>query len=227
MFKFDYPVGFTFIALVLSCFGAGFFVGSSSIGLALNGFMLSIFSSYVFFFLTVTLKESSEKRKIKNIVDPMIIDIIRSLYDAINNSIFVPKNIHKSLSEISNLEEIEMYKLLDMEKLNIPMKGWRLYYYEFKAKPETYIDQLILDSTLPIESILDQMKSYYFMLDHDLVEKLTAIERASYLKLCGNYLKYENKFRFDISSFIEFYKLINKLEVHVDLKLDQNQKTDV
>lgn len=227
MTKFDFPVGFTFAALVCVCFSAGFIVGSSSIGSAISAIVISMLSSSIFFFLTITLKESSEKRKIKNIVDPMIIDIIRSLYDAINNSIFVPKNIHKSLSEISNLEEIEMYKLLDMEKLNIPMKGWRLYYYEFKAKPETYIDQLILDSTLPIESILDQMKSYYFMLDHDLVEKLTAIERASYLKLCGNYLKYENKFRFDISSFIEFYKLINKLEVHVDLKLDQNQKTDV
>jgi len=63
MKNIDYPVGTAFVALVLTCFGAGFFVGSSTVDEALSGFILTIFSSYVFFFLTVTLKNRAEKKK--------------------------------------------------------------------------------------------------------------------------------------------------------------------
>ncbi|HFG1781955.1 TPA: hypothetical protein ACGF1S_003483 [Vibrio cholerae] len=212
MLKIDYPVGLSFIALVLACFGAGFFFGSSTIGEAISSFVLSIFSSYIFFFLTVTLKERSEKRKIKNIVNPMLGGIVTRLYSAIHNSILNPNETCRPIPDSSKLTDNELDKWLDVDVLNVPIKGFRAHYPQFGVKAQTNIDQLILDSTLPIESMLERIKPYYYMLEHDVVKILTDIENSAHICFSGRALKYENSFVFDKLSFIDFYRLIKRLE---------------
>lgn len=74
---------------------AGFIVGSSSIGSAISAIAISMLSSYIFFFLTITLKERSDKKKVKNISNPLITQITSTLEAGINNSILLP---NKSIS---------------------------------------------------------------------------------------------------------------------------------
>ena len=218
MKNFDYPVGISFVALVLTCFGAGFFFGSSTLGSALSGFVLSIFSSYVFFFLTVSLKDRADKKKIKNIVNPKLGRIVSSVYVAIHNSVLYPNKSCRPMPDASQLSLEDLTELLDFNSLNIPLKGFRSHYPQFDIKAETYIDQLILDTTLPIESQLEQIKPYYYMLEHDVVKILTDIEGAMYLCFSGQRLKHDKSFVFDKELFLDFWKQIKKLDHHVEAK---------
>jgi hypothetical protein len=218
MKNIDYPVGVAFIALVLVCFGAGFFVGSSTVGEALSGFVLSIFSSYIFFFLTVTLKDRAEKKKIMNIVNPQLERIISKVNVAIHNSVLYPNTSCRPMPDVNKLSREELTKLLDVDLLNVPLKGFRSYYMQYDIKAETNIDQLILDTTLPIESQLERIKPYYYMLEHDIVKILTDIENSTYLNFSGQRLKYEKSFIFDQQLFLDFWVQVKKLEHHVDVK---------
>jgi len=218
MGKFDYPSGFVFVGLVVVCFGAGFFVGSSTIGAAISGFLLSIFSSSVFFFLTVTLKDYSEKKKIKNIVNPMLESIVTTLYSAIHNSVLDPNSSCRPRPNPSKLSIGELDKLLDFDDLNSPIEGFRLHYSQFDIKAKTNIEQLVLDTTLPIESMLEQIKPYYFMLEYDVVKILTEIEGSAYISFVGRSLKFDNSFKFDKFLFLDFCRLVKKIEGYVDVK---------
>ena len=218
MKNIDYPVGAAFIALVLTCFGAGFFFGSSKMGEALSGLILSIFSSYVFFFLTVTLKDRSEKKKIMNIIHPKLERMVSSLDVAIHNSILFPNQSCRPMPNANKLKVEDLENLLDVDALSIPLKVFRSFYYQYDVKAETYIDQLILDTTLPFESQLQDIKPYYYMFDHDIVKILTDIENSPYLKFSGHRLKYDKSFVFDKQIFINYWLLVKKLEKYVEVK---------
>ena len=216
MKNIDYPVGINFIALVITCIGAGYFFGSSTLGSAVSGFVLSIFSSYVFFFLTVTLKERADKRKIKKIVNPMLSKIVSTFYVAIHNSVLFPNESCRPMPDASKLAYDELDALLDVDALNMPIKVFRSHYYQFDVKTETNIDELILNTTLPVASQLNEIKPYYYMLSHDVVKLLTDIEKSMYICFTGRRLEYEKSFVFDKKLFLEHFKLIKALDEHVE-----------
>ncbi|EKB16405.1 hypothetical protein [Aeromonas veronii] len=218
MIKLDYPVGYAFLGLIITFFGAGFFFGTSNIGRAVNDLMLSVFSSYVFFFLTVTLKENSDKNKIKKIVNPMLNRIVNRVYVSIHNSIINPNKNVQTGGDVWSMSACDLSACLDEQLLNAPLKGIRSHYVEYDIKVETYIEQLIVDTTLPLQSIIDNIKPYYYMLDYDTVSLLTEIEGSRYLSFSGRSLKYESKFVFDNGCFIEFFSLIKKLDGRVNIK---------
>jgi len=168
--------------------------------------------------LTVTLKENSEKKKIKKIVNPMLNRVVNRVYVAIHNSIINPNKNVQAGEDVWSMSEHDLSERLDEQLLNAPLKGIRSHYVEYDIKVETYIEQLIVDTTLPVQSIMDNIKPYYYMLDYDTVSLLTEIEGSRYLSFSGRSLKYENKFLFDDGFFIEFFSLIKKLDGQVKMK---------
>ena len=215
MKKIDFSVGYSFVALIFVCFVAGFIFGSNTIGKALSGILISILTSYIFFFLTVTLKEHSEKEKIKKIVTPMLSSIATSFLLSINNSVLNPLHL-QSKHRASQLSENELNDLMDESLLDTPIRGWKLIHpYEPAlngVSPKTYIEQLVQDTTIPILSIIDKIKPYYFMLDYDTIKTLTKLENSSYMCCSGMMIKHEKKFEFHKPYFIECFSYIKEIE---------------
>jgi len=208
---FDYPVGFVFIGLVLVCFMAGYFVGVDDISGFFKSLFSSLFASYVFLFLTVTLKEQADKRKIKKITSPMLERIINSYESSIHNSVLFPNPKCRPMPEVSSLSISDLEELIDFDLLNTELKGFRSYYPEFSVQPKTYIDQLIVDTTLPVDAALQDIKPYFYLLNHDIIDALTKIENSMYFKFSGSRLKHRSEFVFDKDIFIENYKNILEL----------------
>ncbi len=132
MTKFDFPVGFTFAALVCVCFSAGFIVGSSSIGAAISAIVISMLSSYIFFFLTITLKERSDKKKVNDISNPLITQITSTLEAGIHNSILLPNKSIRSIPNSKTLTKEQLYSYLIDSVLNAPISGPKIHYPETK-----------------------------------------------------------------------------------------------
>ncbi|MEZ7493623.1 hypothetical protein QO198_18935 [Pseudoalteromonas distincta] len=214
MTKFDFPVGFTFAALVCVCFSAGFIVGSSSIGSAISAIAISMLSSYIFFFLTITLKERSDKKKVKNISNPLITQITSTLEAGINNSILLPNKSIRLIPDSKTLTEEQLYNYLTDNVLNAPISGLRTYYPRNKISAEikTNSDELILNTTSPIKIILGDLKPYLYLLDINLVKLIYEIEHSNYMRFCGDNLEHCGRFTFNKEDFIEFFILVKKLK---------------
>ena len=219
MTKFDFPVGFTFSALVCVCFSAGFIVGSSSIGSAISAIVISMLSSYIFFFLTITLKERSEKKKVKDISNPLITQIVDTLKSGIHNSILLPNKSTRSIPNSKTLTEEQLYNYLTDSVLNAPIGGPRTYYPRNKisAEIETNSDALILNTTSPIKIMLGDLKPYLYLLDINLVKLIYEIEYSNYMRFCGDNLEHCGRFTFDKEYFVEFFILVKKLESSIKI----------
>lgn len=224
MKRVDFSIGYSFVALILVFFGAGFIFGSNTVGKALSGIVISILSSYIFFFLTVTLKERSDKEKINKIVTPMLSDIATSFFISIHNSVLYPLHL-QSKHRASQLSENELNDLMDESILNTPIKSFRtIHPYEPAlngVSPETYIEQLVQDTTIPILSIIDKIKPYYFMLDYETIKTLTRLENSSYMRLSGMMIKHEKKFEFHKPFFIECYRHIREIAQTTEIEHSQ------
>ena len=214
MTKFDFPVGFTFAALVSVCFSAGFIVGSSSIGSAISAIVISMLSSYIFFFLTITLKERSDKKKVKNISNPLITQIISTLDARIHNSILLPSKSIRPIPDCNIITPQYLERCLVDNILNAPISGPRIYYPRNKiaAEVKTNSDALILNTTSPIKIMLGDLKPYLYLLDINLVKLIYEIEHSNYMRFCGDNLEHCERFTFDKEDFIEFFILVKKLE---------------
>ncbi|WP_417655461.1 hypothetical protein [Pseudoalteromonas atlantica] len=214
MTKFDFPVGFTFAALVCVCFSAGFIVGSSSIGSAISAIAISMLSSYIFFFLTITLKERSEKKKIKRISNPLITQIVDTLEAGIHNSVLLPNQSIRPIPNSNTLSPEHLERYLVDSILNAHISGPRTHYPRNKisAEIETNSDALIFNTTSPIKIMLGDLKPYLYLLDINLVKLIYEIEYSNYMRFCGDNLEHCGKFTFNKEDFIEFFILVKKLK---------------
>lgn len=216
MNKMDYPIGIAFFGLVFTVFMTGYFFGANIFSEALGGVLISIVSGYAVFYLTVTLKESEENKKAKKIVYPLVNSIISNVYFSIHNNLITTRTEDEGRFEASDLSVESLTLLLDGNNIHQKLKGFKFYYFEYDVEPESFLDQFILETTLPIQAKLERLKPYYYILDHEIIQLLTEIEDSIYFAISGNYLKHENLFEFSTDAFIFFYRDIKKLHVLTD-----------
>lgn len=210
----DYPSSIAFIALVNTCFSAGFFTGSSSWGSALSGIVASIISSYVFFFITVTLKEREERKKNNRIIYPQLENLVRKMDYALE--VCLPeavKNQDNKSIDISRLEKSFQRRGALNEKID---KGQCIVKYpKNKYEAVTYRELLAIYTTFPIFDLLEQLKPHYYLMEKDLVQVISKLASSHYLRITGATLVDENRVFFIPPYFIEFAKGIEDLRVQL------------
>jgi len=213
--NFDYPVGINFIALVAVCFGAGFLTGMSAWGALIVGTVVSLISSYVFFFCTVKLKEWEENKKINRIILPQLIDIVERFEYAIDFCILesLPEKLESETAE--NIEILKVKKYLDRRgALNkeIDLSRGFIQFTKCLYKPKTYRELLVIYTTIPIIETLNNLQPYYYLMDKDILEVLTGLKRCHYFRVTGGNLMDCNSVFFIQPHFIECWQLIRKLK---------------
>ena len=197
------------MTLVFVCFMFGYFFALGGVGELFKGFLFSMATSLVFFFFTVTLKDYNEKIKSEKITKPLLKRIVSLYQNSIHNYVLLPNN--SSTNDYSKISLTDLERFLDSEALN-DAPSFRPYYHEFNIEPESYLDSLILSTTLPIEDQINKLKPYFYLLDMKIINVLSEIEGSMYQHSSGKWLKHKGRFTFNKDLFIESYKLIKKLE---------------
>ncbi|MCA3912548.1 hypothetical protein [Vibrio vulnificus] len=212
--KIDYPVGVNFVALVAVCFGAGYVFGTSSVGSLFTGFVISIISSYVFFFLTVKLKEHEDNKKISKITYPIIYNITESIEAAINDCLLQVLDQWSYKRKPSELKDEDLLQLLRNHKILRKELDYRhgvAVYDQFNAKPKNYKESFLLRVTLPVAEKLNSLAPYYPLLNKDIVISLSELTNSQVLQLCAKTLEHKHEYWFEPETMLEYIKTARKL----------------
>lgn len=218
MKKYDYPNGVELLAVVVTCIGVGYLIGTSSIGnSALGSFILSLFSSYVFFLLTTKLSEKRNRKRINRIIYPKLKEIVDQVEYAVEVCIFNEKVTKGNISGKADIYTVSHWlgrgSVLD---ISIERSNGIIQYPKCKYTPQTYKDLLIIYTTIPILESLEELKPYYFAMDKEVLDCLTKINSANYLRITGKELTELNKIFFIPQHFIEFWSLARELRKHIN-----------
>lgn len=177
---------------------------------------LSYIAGWIIYMISTFIPQLQEENKSKRIVFRLLTTIVGSFNASIHNSILYP---NKECRSTASLSINELGDLIDYSILNVEITGINFEFEKLDIKPITYIDQLILSTTLPLESQLNEIKPYYHIISHDIIKLLLNIEDSLYLHFVGGRLKYQRNFVFDKVLFLDLYQLIRDLEGHI-AKLD-------
>lgn len=213
MLKLDFSIGTVFSGLVATCFFAGYVFGTSSFGSALEGLVISLFSGFILFFLTVTLKDINQREKAKKIVHPMMQGISQHVFAFTHNYMLFPIYRGYGAPIPEELSAAELRKLLENKELSQPRdeRGHFLCHANHTPSPKDYFDYLILATTVDVLKYIDKIKPYYFIMEHEEVHLMTKIENSRHIKLSYPWLKEHGRFMLDKDSFVEYFMLIKKL----------------
>ncbi|UTV28961.1 hypothetical protein [Photobacterium atrarenae] len=206
----DYPSFTAFIALVITCFSAGFFTGSGSWGSAISGVIVSLISSYVFFILTVTLTKREDRKKNNRIVYPQLESLICKVDYALEVCIPLVVN-HKN---VKNIDLVELKRYLSVRGAldhQIPKNLGIVIYSKNQYEARNYKELLTIYTTWPILDLIEQLKPHYFLMEKELVETLSKIANSHYLRVTGSTLVDEGQVLFIPPHFIEFVEAIEQL----------------
>ncbi|EKY3318958.1 hypothetical protein QHE62_003573 [Vibrio cholerae] len=212
--KIDYPVGVSFVALVAVCFGAGYILGTSSVGSLFAGFVVSIISSYVFFFCTVKLKEHEDNKKISKITYPIIDNITESIEAAINDCLLQVLDGWSYKRKPSELRDEDLLQLLMDHKIlktEIDYRHGVAVYDQFNAKPKNYKEAFLLCVTLPVAEKLNSLTPYYSLLNKDIVISLSELTNSQVLQLCAKSLEHKHEYWYEPEIMLEYIKTARKL----------------
>lgn len=209
-------MGFAFFALIIVCFSFGYFVGVGDANEFFKSLIYSILASYIFFFLTVTLREKSERKKQQTITTPLLRKVVSQFQISIHNCILYPNSECRPMPDVKKLNISEIEHLIDFERLNVKIKGFKPIFLKSSVARETYIDQLVIETTIEVEYIFQEIQPYFYMLEHDIVEILTSIQQSTHAKVVGQRLKYRSEFFFDKNIFLEAYSNVLTLEKAIE-----------
>ncbi len=208
--KIDYPSSIAFIALVVTCFSAGFFTGSSSWGSAFSGIVVSIISSYVFFFITVTLKEREERKKNNRIIYPQLESLVSKMDYALE--VCLPESVNKQNNKSIDIAYLEKcFEFIGALNNKIKKGQCIVKYPKNKYDAVTYKELLVIYTTFPIFELIDQLKPHYYLMEKELVQVISKLASSHYLRVTGSRLVDENRVIFIPPYFIEFAKGIEEL----------------
>ncbi|EGR0900748.1 hypothetical protein V9K09_003507 [Vibrio cholerae] len=218
MKNFDYPSGVVFIALVVTCIGFGYMLGTSSIGNSLFGsFIFSLFSSFVFFFLTTKLSENRNQKRINRVIYPKLKELVDQVEYAVETCIFnekVAKGYIAANADIDTVSRwLERGSALDV---SIDRSNGIIQYPNCKYEPKTYKDLLVIYTVIPVIEYLGELKPYYFAIDKDILDCLAKINSAHYLRITGKELIELNDILFIPPHFIEFWSLVRELHNRIE-----------
>ncbi|MEZ9491466.1 hypothetical protein AB4170_03665 [Vibrio splendidus] len=213
----DYPSGVVFIALVVTCLGFGYLIGTSSIGNSLLGsFIFSLFSSFVFFLLTTKLSENRNRKRINRIIYPKLKELVDQVEYAVEVCVFNEKVNKGNLAVNTDIDTVSRWLGRgSVLNVSIDRSNGIIKYPNCKYAPETYKDLLVIYTIIPILNNLEELKPYYFEMDKDVLDCLTKINSANYLRITGKELIESNEIFFIPPHFIEFWSLVRELHKRI------------
>ncbi|HHF3269228.1 TPA: hypothetical protein ACVO4Z_000213 [Vibrio alginolyticus] len=214
----DYPSGVVFIALVVTCLGFGYLIGTSSIGNSLLGsFIFSLFSSFVFFLLTTKFSEIRNRKRINRVIYPKLKELVDQVEYAVEVCVFNEKVTKDKLAFSTDIDNFSRWlgrgSVLDV---GIDYSNGVIQYPNCKYVPQTYKDLLVIYTIIPILENLEELKPLYFEMDKDVLDYLTKINNTSYLRITGKELIELNEVFFIPQHFIEFWSLVRELRKRIN-----------
>jgi len=174
---------------------------------------VSLFASYIFYFVIVHIKLMKDKENINTFIASKVLLIIRDYKSQINS---IKKELNDKSEEIF-FDKIKLEKMLD--KIQIKDKAplflgninnyanWMQYLVFYKNSTQAYIQKIFVQ---------------IFFIDSKLVHILAKIDDCKHftsIDLIANYLNTDNTLKSFASLFYEYSVLCKELEIYYNKEL--------
>lgn len=165
----DFSVGYSFISLLLVFFLTGYISALDNKSSFFYDFISSTFSAFIFYLITVTMRESHEIKKSEELTHPMISTLITNYLVAMKNG---------------NL--IEKFELASIDNDSLSDKINSLEFYESKnirssRDLENNHEHVCYFTTYAIKETIENIKPYLNFMQVELIQKLHDIEVSSHI----------------------------------------------